>query len=364
MRRFLTSLAFSLNAFAFGAITCAAIVASYGHTQLGNVNAAASVLGIGFFTFVVMIVSALPTAQRNLIFMLSGPVGRFFARFGAILLVLFAFAIASVTVLRRSEPMFGVIGTEHVLLAFLVYAILMVLAFVVPGLAYPRRERPEPAPEPEVWIPQAMPASRVPATGRARAAGPPPAKERLRVRIMREVLGVSFFGPAFVAFYGSAWAWFLPSPDHAAWVAERWWTIGAASLAVFLVIVLFLPLAKPRSFVAKRPWLQRPLAVLVLTPFGLGVPFALERGFPALQSFAVAAPVTTEEVVVVGQGELLRRKMCDRTVEVAFPGAEAPAGMLCEVPREIWDAVRPGDRLVLTGYWTAFGFRYESVARP
>jgi hypothetical protein len=361
MRRFLTSLAFSLNAFAFGAITCAALVASYGHTQLGDVNAAASVLGIGFFTFVVMIVSALPTAQSNLIFMLSGPVGRFFARFGAILLVLFAFAIASVTVLRRSEPLFGVIGTGHVLLAFLVYAILMVLAFVVPGLAYPRRERP--APEPEVYIPQAMPASRVPVAGRARAAGPPSVKERLRVRIVREVLGVCLFVPCLVAFYGSGWAWFLPSPDHAAWMAERWWTIAAASLAAFLVIVLFLPLAKPRSFVAKRPWLQRPLAVLVLTPFGLGVPFALERGLPALQSFAVTAPVTTEEVVVVEQGPLHRRKMCDRTVEVAFPGA-APAGMLCDVPREIWDAVQPGDRLVLTGYWTQYGFRYETVARP
>jgi hypothetical protein len=363
MRRFLTSLAFSLNAFAFGAITCAALVASYGHTQLGNVNAAASVLGIGFFTFVVMIVSALPTAQSNLIYMLSGPVGRFFARFGAILLVLFAFAIASVTVLRRPEPMFGVIGTEHVLLGFLAYAILMVLAFVVPGLAYPRRERPEPEPEPEVYIPRATATSRVPAAGRARAAGPPPVKERLRVRIVREVLGVALFVPTLVAFYGSGWAWFLPSPEHAAWMAEWWWTIAAVSLAVFLVIVLYLPLAKPRLFVAKRPWLQRPLAVLVLTPFGLGIPFALERGFPALQSFAVTAPVTTEEVVVVAQGELTRRRMCDRTVEVAFPGA-APAGMLCDVPQDIWDAVQPGDRLILTGYWTAHGFRYERVTRP
>jgi hypothetical protein len=266
-------------------------------------------------------------------------------------------------VLRRSEPLFGMIGTGHVLLAFLAYAILMIVAFVVPGLADPRRERPEPAAEPEVYIPQATAASRVPAAGRARAAGPPPAKERLSVRIVREVLGVSLFVPALVAIYGSGWAWFLPSPEHAAWMAERWWTIGAASLAVFLPIVLFLPLAKPRLFVAKRPWLQRPLAVLVLTPFGLGIPFALERGFPALQSFAVTAPVTTEEVIVVEQGPLQRRKMCDRTVEVAFPGA-APAGMLCEVPRDIWDAVQPGDRLILTGYWTAFGFRYESVARP
>lgn len=361
MRRFLTSLAFSLNALAFGAITCAALVASYGHTQVGDVNKAAAVLGIGFVTLFVMIVSALPTAQSNLLGLMDGPVGRFVGRFGALLLVFFAFAIASVTVLRRSEPLFGVVGTGHVLLALLAYAMLMVLAFVVPGLAYPRRERP--APEPEVWIPEAMPGSRVPVAGRARAAGPPPVKERLRVRIVREVLGVSLFVPALVAFYGSGWAWFLPSPEHAAWMAERWWTIGAASLAVFLVIVLFLPLAKPRLFVAKRPWLQRPLAVLVLTPFGLGVPFALERGFPALQSFAVTAPVTTEEVVVVAQGELTRRRMCDRTVEVAFPGA-APAGMLCEVPREIWDAVQPGDRLILTGYWTAYGFRYERVTRP
>jgi hypothetical protein len=208
-----------------------------------------------------------------------------------------------------------------------------------------------------------MPASRVPAAGRARAAGPPHAKERLGVRIVREVLGVCLFVPCFVAFYGSGWAWFLPSPEYAAWMAERWGIIAAGSLAVFLLFILFLPLAKPRSFVAKRPWLQRPLAVLVLTPFGLGVPFALERGLPALQSFAVTAPVTTEEVVVVEQGELNRRKMCDRTVEVAFPGA-APAGMLCDVPRDIWDGVQPGDRLILTGYWTAYGFRYESVARP
>jgi hypothetical protein len=271
------------------------------------VNAAASVLGIGFVTFVVMIVSALPTAQRNLIFMLSGPVGRFFGRFGALALVLFAFAIASVTVLRRSEPLFGVIGTGHVLLAFLAYAMLMLVAFVVPGVAYPRRERPVPAPQPEVYIPQATAMSRVPAAGRARAVGPPPTKERLRVRIVREVLGVCLFVPAFVAFYGSGWAWFLPSPEYMAWMAERWGIIAAASLAAFLLIVLFLPLAKPRSFVAKRPWLQRPLAVLVLTPFGLGVPFALERGLPALQSFAVTAPVTTEEVVVVEQGELTRR---------------------------------------------------------
>jgi hypothetical protein len=239
----------------------------------------------------------------------------------------------------------------------------MVLAFVVPGLAYPRRERPESAPEVELYSPRAMSATRVPEAGRPRVAEAPLARERLRVRVVREVLGVCLFVPTFVAFYGSGWAWFLPSPAHAAWMAERWGIVAAASLAVFLLMVLFLPLAKPRSFVAKRPWLQRPLAVLVLTPFGLGVPFALERGFPALQSFAVTAPVTTEEVVVVEQGPLHRRKMCDRTVEVAFPGA-APAGMLCDVPPDIWDAVEPGDRLILTGYWTAFGFRYESVARP
>jgi hypothetical protein len=367
MRRFLTSLAFSLNALAFGAITCAAFVASYGHTQLGDINAAASVLAIGFFTFVVMIVSALPTAQSNLIYMLSGRVGRFFARFGAILLVLFAFAVASVTVLRRSEPMFGVIGTEHVFLAFLAYAILMVLAFVVPGFAYPRRERPKPEPEPEVYIPQRTAATRVPAAGRARAAETPRRTERLRVRIVREVLGVCLFVPAVAALYGSGWAWFLPSPAHIAWAEDRAGVVLLAALPLYVAVALFFPLAEPRGplggFMRRHRWLQRPLFVLLMTPFAFAIPFALERGLPALHSLAVNAPVTTEEVVVVERGQLTRGKMCDRTVEVAFPGA-APAGKLCEVPRDIWDAVQPGDRLILTGYWTAYGFRYESVARP
>jgi hypothetical protein len=365
MRRFLTSLAFSVNAFAFGAITCAAFVASYGHTQVGDVNAAASVLGIGFVTFVVMIVSALPTAQRNLIYMLGGPIGRFFARFGALLLVLFAFAVASVTVLRRTEPMFGVIWTGHVLLALVVYAILMILAFVVPGLAYPRRERR--APEPEVYIPHGTAATRVPAVGRARAAETPHKKERLTVRVVREVLGVCLFVPAVAALYGSGWAWFLPSPMHIAWVEDRAGVVLLAALPLYVAFALFSPLAEPRGplggFMRRHRWLQRPLLVLVVTAFAFATPFALERGLPALHSLVVNAPVTTEEVVVVERGQLTRGKMCDRTVEVAFPGA-APAGNLCEVPRDIWDAVQPGDRLLLTGYWTSYGFRYERVARP
>jgi hypothetical protein len=368
MRRFLTSLAFSLNAFAFGAITCAAFVASYGHTQLGNVNAAASVLGIGFFTLFVMIVSALPTAQRNLIGLMDGPVGRFVGRFGALLLVLFAFAIASVTVLRRPEPLFGVIGTGHVLLAFLIYAILMVLAFVVPGLAYPRRERPAPAPAVEVYSPRAMSATRVPEAGRPRVAEAPVARERLTVRIVREVVGVFLLVPAIAALYGSGWAWFLPSPAHVAWAEGRAGVVLLVALPLYVACALLCPLGEPRGplggFMRRHRWLKRPLFVLIMTAFSFAIPFALERGLPALHSFAVNAPVVTAEVVVVERGRLTRGKMCDRTVEVAFPGAEATAGNLCEVPRDIWDAVEPGDRLILTGYWTAFGFRYESVARP
>ena len=53
--------------------------------------------------------------------------------------------------------------------------------------------------------------------------------------------------------------------------------------------------------------------------------------------------------------------MCGGTVEVAFPDAAAPAGLLCEVPPDIRDAVLPGD---LTGYRTAWGFRYTAVSRP
>ena len=199
MRRFLTSLAFSLNAFAFGAITCAAIVASYGHTQLGNVNAAASVLGIGFFTLFVMIVSALPTAQRNLIGLMDGPVGRFVGRFGAIFLVLLRLRDRK---RHRAAPVRTPVRGDRD--GACASGISCLRDPDGPGLrgAGARLSAAGEAriqPEPEVYIPQATAASRVPAAGRARAAGPPPAKERLRVRIMREVLGVSLFVPALVA---------------------------------------------------------------------------------------------------------------------------------------------------------------------
>jgi hypothetical protein len=368
MRRFLTSLAFSLNAFAFGAITWAAFVASYGHTRVGDVNTAAAALGIGLVAYAVMIVSALPTAQRNLVAMLSGPLGRFFARLGAVALVFCAFVVASVTVLPRSEPLFGVIGTGHVLLALLAYAILMVLAFVVPGLAYPRPERPRPAPEPEVYSARAMASTRVPAAGRPRAAEAPAAPVRRSVRIVQSVLCGALVLPAYAAFYGSGWAWFLPAPEHIASV-EGWLVpVTLAALPVYVLFALYLPLGEPRGplgrVIKRHRWLQRSMVVLVLTAFAFAIPPALQRGLPALHSLAVTAPVTSAEVIVVERGELQRSKTCDRTVKVTFTGAATPSWTMCEVPRDIWDTVRPGDRLTLTGYRTRYGFRYESVARP
>lgn len=111
------------------------------------------------------------------------------------------------------------------------------------------------------------------------------------------------------------------------------------------------------------------LRVLVLGSFGalvglLGAESLLARGLPGLHSFFVSAPESQITLEVTKIGSKRVRRGCDHTAYARGVDYIGPESMkLCEVGAEVWNRLQAGDRIVLNGYATPFGFRYEWVTK-
>jgi len=93
------------------------------------------------------------------------------------------------------------------------------------------------------------------------------------------------------------------------------------------------------------------------------VPFDATVGLPALHSLIVTAPRVEQEVIVVKKGQAHRSKQCSYTADVTLPGVEGYLQTLCDIPRDVWTTLVPGDRLLITGPRTQYGQRYDSVVK-
>ena len=82
-----------------------------------------------------------------------------------------------------------------------------------------------------------------------------------------------------------------------------------------------------------------------------------------MHSLFATAPRVQQEVVVVKKGHGHRRKQCSYTADVTWPGVEGYLQTLCDVPREVWETLVPGDRLLITGPRTQFGQRYDTIVK-
>ena len=351
MTQLITSLAFTANAVAFALITYRSVTATIVHVQNGTPNNGMVTLATAFVAFFIMAVSAMPSARSNFTAMIDTRPRRFLVR-------LFVPCILGVTglgitfVMRSdSNLVFGVLPEVYLLGAFAIYALLIIAVFAVPGFAFPTLRN----------------------LGAQQKAGfgyhsPPDAPKAQDVIKLPGWVKVLLTGPVFLFFaiagsfvYGRE-ADFLPSPEHVNQIAN----LQTAILAVFIPLFGILGLIasnKPGKWVFRYKAVQIPALILICGAMGFVVPLATTNGLPAVHSLFVTAPFMEQEVAVVKRGQSVRSKGCDTTADVAWAGAESYLQTLCDVPRELWETLVPGDRLLITGQRTQYGLRYDSIVR-
>lgn len=95
----------------------------------------------------------------------------------------------------------------------------------------------------------------------------------------------------------------------------------------------------------------------------LATPF-LRIGLPYAASFVLPAEPATIVVSVAEKGERHPRQGCRYSVRIMIHADDpASAAWLCEVPADLWDGLKPGNRLTVSGPGNRFGIRYDHIAR-
>ena len=347
----LTSLAFMANALAFGLITYRSIAATIVHVQNGTPNNGMLTLATAFVAFFIMAVSAMPTARANFTAMIDTRLRRFLVRL-LVPFLLFITGIGVTFVLRSdSRFVFGILPEVYLFGAFGIYALLMIVMFAVPGLAFPELQEVRRQQKAGFGY-QAVSDERYLPT------------ERVIPRWIKALLvppGLVLFSMIIAFLYGRE-ADFLPLPEHVNQIEGLRTKILTVFIPLFGVLGFFAA-NKPGKWIFRHRAVQLPVLVIVCGACGFFVPFAITNGLPALHSLVSTAPRVEQEVLVAKRGQSIRSKACDRTAEVTWPGAVGYSQTLCDVPRDLWNTLVPGDRLLITGPRTEYGQRYDTIVR-
>ena len=350
MTRLLTSIAFTANAFAFALIVYRSVTATIIHLQNGNLFFAALPMATAVVAFLIMTVSAMPTARSNFMAKIDTVDRRNLVR-SLVASLLFVTGLGVVMGLKtESKLVFGVPPEIYLFVAFVVYAVLMIAAFIAPGYAFPElREVSEPQKDSVGYQSQNTPVIE---------------EERVIPRWMRAVIvvaGLSLFAVMALFVYGIN-AHFLPLPEQVQKIGD----LQVPVFAVFVPLYAFLGfcVGNKRNDGTLGPRLARiPIFVFALGACGFIVPFAITNGLPALHSQFATAPRMAQEVIVVKKGHGHRSKQCSYTADVTWPGVEGYLQTLCDIPRDVWRTLVPGDRLLITGPRTQYGQRYDRIVK-
>lgn len=350
MARLLTPFAFTANAVAFSLILYRSVTATIIHLQNGNLFFATLPMVTAVAAFVIMSVSAMPTARSIFIAKIDTTDRRNLVRSLTVSL-LFVTGLGMAMVFKtESKLVFGVLPEVYLFVAFGVYALLMIGAFITPGYAFPELRQ----------------VSRPQEDGVDFQSQNKPVIEEERpippwMRALIVVAGFSLFAVTALFVYGIN-AHFLPLPEQIQKIGD----LQLPIFAVFVPLYAFLGfcVGNKRNDGTLGPRAARiPIFVISLGAFGFVVPFAISNGLPALHSLFVSAPRVEQDVIVVKKGHGHRSKECSYTAEVAWPGAEGYLQTLCDVPRDLWETLVPGDRLRIAGPRTQYGQRYDTIVR-
>lgn len=166
-----------------------------------------------------------------------------------------------------------------------------------------------------------------------------------------------------LALYGWMSAQFVPSSEIAALAAELHIPLLLSTGVLVLVAAITADDRHPR--VIRSMPLRCTLGVAAFVGLmALGSRPLFLHGLPGLHSHFVEAPASeiTLEVTEIVDGQVRRR--CDYSVMARGDDYAGPDGVkICEVGRDLWGTLRPGDRITLKGYRTRYGFRYDRVLR-
>ena len=350
MTRLLPSIAFTANALALALIVYRSVTATILHLLNGNLVFAALPMATAVVTFFIMVASAMPTVRSNFIAKIDTTDRRNLVRSLAASL-LFVTGLGMVMVFRtESKLVFGILPEVYLFVAFGVYAVLMIIAFIAPGYAFPELR--------EVNLP--------PEAGVVYQSQDAPLVEEKRIfprwfKTLLQVLLALWFAVMSVFVYGIN-ADFLPLPGHVDKIAGFTTKILTVFIPLFGILGL-VATKKPGNGIFYHKAVRLPVFVIFFGACGLVVPFDATVGLPALHSLIVTAPRVEQEVTVVKKGQGHRSKQCSYTADVTWPGVEGYLQTLCDIPRDVWTTLVPGDRLLITGPRTQYGQRYDSVVK-
>ncbi len=137
MTRLLTPFAFTANAIAFALILHRSVTATSIHLQNGNLFFAALPLATAVVSFFIMVASAMPTARSNFMAKIYTVDRRNLVR-SLVASFLFVTGLGMAMVFKtESKLVFDVLPEIYLYVAFAVYAVLMITAFIAPGYAFP-----------------------------------------------------------------------------------------------------------------------------------------------------------------------------------------------------------------------------------
>ena len=350
MTRLLTSIAFTANGFAFALIVYRSVTATIIHLQNGNLFFAALPMATDVVAFFIMTVSAMPTARAKFMAKIDTVDRRNLVRsLAASLLFVTGLGVAMVSN-TESKLVFGVLPEIYLYVAFGVYAVLMIIAFIVPGYAFPEL--------------RTVPSLQEAGVGHQPQNEPVVEKKRILPRWFKALLLVSlllWLVVMIVFIYGTN-ADFLPLPEHVDKIAG----LRTKVLAVFIPLFGILGLVatkKPGNGIFNHKAVRLPVFVIFSGACGLAAPIDATIGLPAIHSLFVTAPRVEQEVIVEKKGHGHRSKQCSYTADVTWPGVEGYLQTLCDIPRDVWRTLVPGDRLLITGPRTQYGQRYDRIVK-
>ena len=339
------------------------------HIQNQTPNPAVLLLIIAIVVIYVALLFAMPTARQKLLIRSYRPLGRFlFILLCVVILAIISIA-AGMVIVSGIPNLYGVFPTEFIIPTGLTFGALFILTFIFPGLAFQDLRNFMKAENSRVATRSVATYST--ATKQKRSLprlintyfGGTASPQSSISRIARLTYGLLFVAYIFIGAYGLREARFLPTEAHLAFVSQKQIILALIPIGILTFLVLLwqrTPGKGPFRSIA----VQKLGFIVLMSAFviALAVPL-LTKGLPDIYSFASSGPVASQNVTVTAIGVRKRKRGCDYTATVALPDNSNTQIQICAVPGEIWDGLRPGHVLTLSGTKTPYGLHYTSIAR-
>lgn len=162
--------------------------------------------------------------------------------------------------------------------------------------------------------------------------------------------------------FGALYPMWLPSAELGGLAAEKAGAIRPAAGALGALLGAVAGGYRTNSL-ARRVWQKASAALVVGLAFALlSQPF-LRVGLPYALSHLSALEPARQEAVVTRLGERHPKGGCRYSAHVAYGPEGSQTAWVCEVPADVWDRLRPGDRVILEGPGNAYGLRYDRISR-